>query len=323
MPATLLPDNLVTVSKKAILLEAQGSWIDLQTFGRLNLMSVSRSAMNSTLFHLRDLTTLGSYSNAYDVTLTKSGSLKHGMGYWFTFWLLTKDVLRLDNCFVFSADRQIHVKEGELPIESLVQMAQIMDSPMNQKRVEQWDLTGSMLELNAMKAYVHEDFGCIEPVLNINAEKLELETVETPYLFSAVVVPKQSGLFIADRIKNLRIINNDVVFIAHMDAGKFLHDRLSVLLHYVLACCPNLEKLTVDIDFDSPDHFEPYVRWIQLFNEKQKNGTLMSLEMHDCELIIATRATFPGHTLSDAIQNQHAVTKMGEHSTTSRRTGTS
>jgi len=125
-------------------------------------------------------------------------------------------------------------------------------------------------------------------------------------------VPQPSGSFVADRVKNFRMVN--FVFYHEMGTDNFLHDRLSVLLHFIFACCPNLEKLNIEITFYVSDtDFEPFVRWIQQFNMQLMNGPLMDLETHDCELIFATRATFPEETLTAAIDNEHGVTTMGEH----------
>jgi len=315
MPAMLLPDNLVTVFEKAAQLEVKiRGWVYLQKFGRLNLLFVSRSAMNSMLFHLRDLTKLTSYNFDFladnAVMLEKSGSPTYRISNWFAFWMLAKDVLRLHDCAVEPADRQIHVKEDELPIESLVKMALFQDSPLNQERSKHWDLGGSTLELNTMKVYVHEDFGCIGPALNVNAENLKIKNELSCSAFPAIIVSKLSGL-VADRIKNFRMVN---IFPedAQMDVV-VVHDQLRDLAHYILSCCPELVKLTIELAFDLLfRHFESYVRRIKLLNEMLKNGTLMNLETHGCELIIATRALFPRQTLTAAIQNGHDVTKMGE-----------
>jgi len=280
--------------------------------------------------------------------------------------LLAKDVLRLDECSVWRKGSLGHAEKDELPIESLVKMALFRDSPLDQKRAKQWDLRGSVLKLNALKMFVSEDFGCIDRVMNVNAENLELKTAWMPDdsvglsdAFSNIIVPKLSGLFVADRIKNFHM-DLYAGFNVMTTVDRFLHDPLRVLAHYVLVCCypmleklfgafvanriknfrmvndaaiyaqvcadnfrvlanyvltccPMLEKLSIDIAFDvHATDFESYAQWIKLLNEKLKNGTL-SLETHACEMIITTKANFPEQTLTAAIQNEHDVTKMGEH----------
>jgi len=75
-------------------------------------------------------------------------------------------------------------------------------------------------------------------------------------------------------------------------------------LHIVIAFKNNYESVGIDL--------EPYVQWITLLNEKLKSGTLMSLETHGCEMIVAISAKLKLETLTAAIENGHDVTKMGE-----------
>jgi len=322
MPAMLLPDNLVTVSEKLNRLDARRNrMIYLLKFGRFNLPFVSRQAMDSALFHIRDLTTLRSHTEydsdhvlaSKDVVLQKSESTKYFASHWFAFWLLTKDVLRLDDCIVCTGRRQIQVEKEELPVESLVKMVLFKDSPMDQKRAKQWDLGGSALKLNKLTMFVWSGFGCIEPALNINAESLEF-TISWPQAFSTTIAPKLSSHIVADRIKDFRLVINHITFVAEMDLDKF-HDQLCSLVHNILECCHKLEKMTIEFNFDGFGYieFDIYVQWLKLLNEMMKNGSLMSLiETHGCELIIATRAGFQGGKVNDAIQSGHEVMKMGE-----------
>jgi len=281
-------------------------------------MFASQPAMNAVLFHLRDLNTLGSYHWHNDIQLMQSPESPTALyiRQWFAFWLLAKDVLRLDNCSVWPDDRRsFHVKKGELPIESLVKMAFFTGSPLNQKRLKQWDLRGSTLKLNSMRDY---NGFAIDRVLNVNAENVELSTL---YDFAIITVPKPRGL-IADRVKSFRMLHNDVTFDYIRKEVKLVSDPLCAMAHFVLACCPSLEKLNIEINFlFQVISFESYVRWIKQLTERLKNGTLVDLEMHGCELIIATRAKHKERKLTTAIQNGHNVTTMGERFSIKRTDG--
>jgi len=307
--------------------------IDLTTLGRLSMMFVSRSTMDSMHFHFRD-------SNIF-----RSGFLGYGphpgngwtlhVTDWLLFMLLAKDVLRLDKISTTDTLSTVPKMKEELPIESLVNLTMFNASPMNLKRASQWDLRGSMLKPSLV--FISSDgYGCIDRALNMNAENLFLSVQVHNFAdISKLIVPKPSRT-LADRIKNffMRCITAISKLIVPKPIGlitertvrvcysidsllpgtiTFPHEHLRALADYIFTRYTNLEYLDIVMEFDLslPDNiFEPFVQWIKTLNEELKSGPLMSCETHKCDLIFEAR--FPIQTLTNVIASEHDVTKLGE-----------
>jgi len=230
---------------------------------------------------------------------------------WLVFWLLAKDVLRLDWIGILTTtERQIPEMKEELPVESLIKMAVLTDSPMNLKRASQWDLSGSVLKL--YKVLYGVVSGNIDRVMNLNAENLEVGVCVNNFAaISSLILPKPSGL-VTDRIKNFRF---NYLLLTALPLNEFPHEHVRVQADYILKCCTKLEKLYIGtMSYHAfPDaSFDSFVQQIKSFNEELKSGPLMNCETHGCELIFAVRANFPAETLINAIDNEHEVMKLGE-----------
>jgi len=171
---------------------------------------------------------------------------------------------------------------------------------MSQMRSGRWDLGGSELTVNEMKLDSATRFGEIELAMNVKPVNL---TVCTSWVFSSFCVPKPNRI-VANRIKNFGLQFTSRV-------RNFPHKNVTSFANYMIASCPDLEKLFVQINYDFLILHE-FMQWIKELNEILKKGTLKDLETNGRELIIGVKAYIGRQPLKDAIANGHEIMKFGE-----------
>jgi len=314
-PAELLQENLTTVAKAVKLLAAEEAedaaqdverLIDLTTFSRLNMMFVSRSAMDSVHFHFRDSTIFISLDPM--VQLTKNNAWGIRVTGWFVFWLLAKEVLRLNTIVIDTIGIPVQKMKEELPVESLVNLTLFNVAPMDQKRMAEWDLSGSVLKLDVVDMMCDDGFGCIERAVNMNAEKLRIEFVVNGHI-PELILRKPSGL-VSDRTKTAHVCYS-MSFVRN-----FPLEHFRILAGFIPACCPKLETLCIETCFIYPfsvANLNAFATRIKTLNEQLMSGPMMSCETRRCKTIIAVTAIFPAQTLRNAIESKHEITTLGEY----------